>query len=476
MPLDGKIREFFSWYQRAQGPRTRSQQFEGFAIDSATQRVYDEDGHLHIALNNISKATVNPYRGSEINEAMAGKPGWQPLAADKMYMLLRHPDELAKAADTFNGKPIMWIHKPGDANSHPMEVTIGSTGNDAVFDPPFLRASLNFWPAFASQAIENNDRKELSASYRYNADMTPGTYDGQRYDGVMRDIRGNHVALIPKGRAGPEVAVFDEALEDNQMAGKGKDALIERLAGLKPLVPELRKRYANDADVTDLVDLIDQVRGGGGGGEMPVAGAPPQTDATVPDVGAVLALLEGVVPPEILAQVKQMLSGGEEPPPPAEPPDTSDPAKPPEMPPEDKPPAQDEEEPKDEEKEGKAMDRKGGTAKDSAPITKDELNAAIAAAVKANTDRLNEIRAAERDVEPVIGKIAVACDTAEDVYKLGLEAKGVKLDGVPPVAYKALFQHIPKAAPAAPPKVATDAAAMKTFADDFPNAAKLLPH
>ncbi len=42
--------------------------------------------------------------------------------------------------------------------------------------------------------------------------MTPGTYAGVRYDGVMRDIAANHVALVRKGRAGPDVVVGDSAL------------------------------------------------------------------------------------------------------------------------------------------------------------------------------------------------------------------------------------------------------------------------
>jgi hypothetical protein len=39
--------------------------------------------------------------------------------------------------------------------------------------------------------------------------------DGQSYpyDGVMRDIKFNHVALVPEGRVGSDVAVADGAAE-----------------------------------------------------------------------------------------------------------------------------------------------------------------------------------------------------------------------------------------------------------------------
>ncbi len=41
--------------------------------------------------------------------------------------------------------------------------------------------------------------------------MTPGSYNGEAYDGVMRDIAGNHVALVVQGRAGADVLVNDSA-------------------------------------------------------------------------------------------------------------------------------------------------------------------------------------------------------------------------------------------------------------------------
>lgn len=57
--------------------------------------------------------------------------------------------------------------------------------------------------------IENKDRTEISCGYRCVLDMTPGTYEGEAYDCVQRNIRYNHAALCPpnRGRAGPEVGL-----------------------------------------------------------------------------------------------------------------------------------------------------------------------------------------------------------------------------------------------------------------------------
>lgn len=48
---------------------------------------------------------------------------------------------------------------------------------------------------------------ELSCGYVCDLDFEAGEVDGQRYDAVQRNVRGNHVALVHAGRAGPEVRV-----------------------------------------------------------------------------------------------------------------------------------------------------------------------------------------------------------------------------------------------------------------------------
>lgn len=50
-------------------------------------------------------------------------------------------------------------------------------------------------------------KAELSCGYLCDLEMTPGEIDGKRYDAVQRNVRGNHVALVKAGRAGPEIRV-----------------------------------------------------------------------------------------------------------------------------------------------------------------------------------------------------------------------------------------------------------------------------
>lgn len=189
-------------YSIRYSPTTRS--FESFALDRASVRSYDADGRLHVERSNISKATVNPYLGREI-------PNYEELGLDpnRRYLLLRDPDEIKRAAPTFNNLPVLSRHVPVSADAHRPELVIGSTGTDASVRGPYLTNSLVLWSQPDIDDVESGKKRELSAAYRYRADMTPGVFDGQRYDGVMRDLRGNHVALVSEGRAGHDVVIGD---------------------------------------------------------------------------------------------------------------------------------------------------------------------------------------------------------------------------------------------------------------------------
>lgn len=174
------------------------------AFDRGTVRRYDQDGRMHVSVANLSKAKVDGYLGSEIPDC--DRLGLQP---NRVYQLLRDPEELAKAASTFRNVPLLSAHVPVTAEEPRPEVVVGCIGSDARFEAPFLKASLVVWDGAAIAGIESEEQRELSCGYRYTPDMTPGTFQGRRYDGVMRRIVANHVALVPEGRVGPDAVVGD---------------------------------------------------------------------------------------------------------------------------------------------------------------------------------------------------------------------------------------------------------------------------
>lgn len=54
-------------------------------------------------------------------------------------------------------------------------------------------------------------KTQLSCGYECDLEMKEGTHNGERYDAIQRNIRGNHVALVARGRAGNARVRLDSA-------------------------------------------------------------------------------------------------------------------------------------------------------------------------------------------------------------------------------------------------------------------------
>lgn len=423
---------------------------ELLALDRASVRTVDTFGKLHVAMSNISKAAVNPYIGREI-------PCWQELGLDpdRVYMLYRDADELSRAASTFNNLPILSKHVPVSAEKPSQELVVGSTGTDACFEAPYLQNSLVVWEAIAIAGINTEVQKELSSAYAYEADMTPGEYQGQPYDGVMRNIVGNHVALVEIGRAGPDVVVGDTnpfiTMEFSNMKASRKAIAVKAALGAF-----LHPQLAQDAAIVDLGALVRGVK----------AATIAQDKARI--VKEVKAKIPGI-DEAALAQTIQIAADGE----PDGPEDGA------------KKPAMDEDDQREDESDEdykKRMEAKKVAEdeddEDDDKKKKDDKPAMDAASVKAllakNTAetvaRMSAIRTAEKEVAPFIGEV-VALDSAEAVYKLALDATNIDLTGVDPSAYKHLVKMLPKPGDKKEPKpMGMDSAATADFNKRFPTA------
>lgn len=382
---------------------------ESLAFDRASVRTIDANGRLQISRTNISKANVNAYYGREIPRSE--ELGLEP---NKLYRLWRHPDELRKAAKTFNNIPVLSKHIPDFPTDPPNEFRVGVTHSNAEFDGTYLTVGMSIWDNSAIAGIESGEQRELSASYKYVADMTPGvTPDGEPYDGVMRDIFGNHEALVPDGRAGPDVLVADSLPPELNHMRKHKVAAIR--ATLKPLL-------AQDAD------LEAEVR------------------------KALLALDEAEKEDE-----KENKPADDE--------DDDEKDK--------KKTADDEDDEDDKDKKKTACheddeedDKVCKTAMDSA------IRLAADSATKKAAENFRKIREAEQVVRPLIGDV-VAMDSAEDVYRTALEQSGVDIAGVHPSAYPAMVKMAISQKENSRPVIAQDSASVSEFEKAFPTAGKL---
>lgn len=131
-------------------------------------------------------------------------------ADGSIFYELRLPEEVFKedSVRTFGLMPL--------TNDHPdvgyltadnaKEYTVGSVGAPKQ-DGQFLESEILVTDASTVAMLERGEKRELSCGYACDLEMTPGVYQGARYDAIQRNIRANHVALVTRGRAGPEARV-----------------------------------------------------------------------------------------------------------------------------------------------------------------------------------------------------------------------------------------------------------------------------
>jgi len=393
------------------------------AWDAQSKRRRDENGFLHVSSSPITKEQVAPYRGDEL-------PGWEERGLDpeRIYYAYRPAEELEKAAPTCNGLPILLEHAPESADAPQKERRIGSMGTDAVWAAPYLVNSLIFTVATAIEAIESEKIRELSLSYRYDQDWTPGTFQGQPYDFVMRNIRGNHLALVPEGRAGADVLVSDakpqpkikgtimsklskllKAAFDSAEPPPQTATDEDKLAAAKSLVDTLKEKLGPD-DTKALLDVIAALSAPAADAETPEAATDEDpakqamSDAGIngDDEGEVKAFSAGVEYGKTLAA----------------------------------PAAADEAE-----KPAQAADTDEPKAADAEEV-KAAMDAALSRRGFLPAARLQEIMDAKDDVRPLVGDVRVdlARDDSASVYGAALDALGIDRKGHPRSAWRSMFQ------------------------------------
>lgn len=221
---------------------------KNIVFDAApSARSIDENGFLHVAASHITKAVVNPYHGREI-------PGWREagLDPDAVYYGFRDPEELRKSVPTWTGLPLHIEHHVDSADAPEKLTRVGAVGA-AVWNAPYVDAPLTVWDRAAIEAIEDGSFRELSCAYRYDPEFTPGTREGVAYDFVMRNIRGNHVALVEEGRAGPDVVVADSRLTATQHKGRFMSKLKKWFRGAQDADPDTEREEVELAQA--IIDL-----------------------------------------------------------------------------------------------------------------------------------------------------------------------------------------------------------------------------
>ncbi len=155
-----------------------------------------DSGYLR-APARITKTGVFVYRNADGSMRRELRCPEEVFAADSLRTLQlvpltrEHPEPL--------GTPVTMANRRG--------LDVGVVGSDVRQEGEHVAATVQVEDAAAIGDVQSGKRRELSAGYQRDLELTPGTWNGTPYDGVQRRIRYNHVALTEVGRAGPTARI-----------------------------------------------------------------------------------------------------------------------------------------------------------------------------------------------------------------------------------------------------------------------------
>ena len=131
----------------------------------------------------VGRAGILLYRNADGTERREYRPPEEAFKADSLASLM--------------GKPITIGHKAFVTAGNAAQVApVGSVLSAGRQDGNNIVADIVVYNL-------DTDSRELSCGYTLDLDETPGTTpQGEHYDAIQRNITYNHLAIVPKGRAG----------------------------------------------------------------------------------------------------------------------------------------------------------------------------------------------------------------------------------------------------------------------------------
>lgn len=181
-------------------------------VKSSGKAIKTEQGYLKVPVT-ATRVGVLTYKrgdGSIIRELRPHDEVFKPESMDTLKMVPvtnRHPTVLLDANNT-------------------KEFMCGMTSEIVEKRDIYLDTFAVITDGQTISEIENQGLREVSCGYQCELEETPGTFDGQAYDVIQRNIKYNHVAVVDKGRAGPNVRLHldadDAILEPNNLNNQPK--------------------------------------------------------------------------------------------------------------------------------------------------------------------------------------------------------------------------------------------------------------
>lgn len=215
----------------------------------------DYNGYVFVNKRPISKVGVFEYLGSSIG---AEDP-------NKIYKVYRPAEELSnkETIDSFKLVPLIDDHEMLGTDATPAENkgVQGTTGEDIYFENDTLYGNIKVYSDVLNNLIDNG-KKDLSLGYKCKYKFETGSFNGEVYEAIQTELRGNHIALVDNGRMGKEVSVCDSAIItfDNNDITTGEIPIMndELLKALEEMMKPIMEKINELSEKIDSKEVVEE--------------------------------------------------------------------------------------------------------------------------------------------------------------------------------------------------------------------------
>ena len=217
---------------------------------------------------------------------------------------LRLPEYVFEAASlaSYKGKPIIVTHDAGQVNKDNVSnEIIGTILSEGIQTGDSVKAQICIHD---TDAMRDSGLRELSLGYSLEVDETPGTWNGQPYDAIQKNIRINHLALVGAARAGETARLNIDSKEETLKGGKVEMKVMSK-EELKTALENFNKqaRLDGDVEITIPAELLES-------GEVTVTETEGENVDATPTVEEIkAAIAEGNLSPEQMQEYINVLLG-----------------------------------------------------------------------------------------------------------------------------------------------------------------------
>ena len=173
-----------------------------------SKREFTDEGFLIVKDNKLARSGILEYLPEELG---------LPSNGQGMIKIFRDPVDLfdEKVLESFKSKTVTLQHPSKFVDSKNLENRVGWSKDDIRQEGDYILGSIVVDSQEGIDAIEKGTA-EISLGYEADVVAMDGVYNGERYTHIFKDMKGNHIAIVDRGRNGSMCKISDKKTKEGK--------------------------------------------------------------------------------------------------------------------------------------------------------------------------------------------------------------------------------------------------------------------